>query len=139
MLRKALTRRGLVPVLMCFQIIPLMIFPPSSYSLRSQEWWLPLLLAVLAIIALVQILVRKTLIQWPWYLLSFGQGFNIISRLLMLMPHSTEYVNNVQVANTSYLLIAVISMLLSAFEIWYMDLPEVKNAVAGPSGEERTA
>ncbi len=126
MFRKIISSRGMIPVFMCFQVVPLLLLAPSSYSLKSQEWWLPALLTVLVIISLVQILIRKSPISWPWYLISFSQGFNIISRLMMLLPHATRNNEGVQVFNTAYVVIAIISMLLSAFEIWYNDLPEVR-------------
>jgi hypothetical protein len=125
-MRKVLSMRGVIPVVMCFQIVPLLIFPASAYSVRTQEWWLPVLLTFLVVIALVQILIRKTAAAWPWYLVSFAQGVNIISRLMMLLPHTTQNNNGVQVFNGSYFIVAVIAMLLSAFEIWYNELPEVR-------------
>ena len=125
-MRKFLSMRGIIPVVMCFQIVPLLIFPASAYSVRTQEWWLPVLLTFLVVISLVQILIRKTSAAWPWYLVSFAQGVNIISRLMMLLPHTTQNNNGVQVFNGPYFLIAVIAMLLSAFEIWYNELPEVR-------------
>ncbi len=127
MLRKTLSQRVLIPVIMCIQVVPLLLFPASSYSIKSQEWWLPALLTFLVILALVQILIRRTLKAWPWYLISFAQGFNIISRLMMLMPHATENVGKVQVLNADYVAFAFVSMLASAFEIWYCDLPEVRS------------
>ena len=126
MLRKILSARGVIPVIMCLQIVPLLIFPPASYSARSQEWWLPVLLTFLVIIALVQILIRKTRVSWPWYLVSFAQGVNIISRLMMFLPHATKNNGGVQIFDTEYLVISIVAMLLSAFEIWYSDLPEVR-------------
>jgi hypothetical protein len=126
MMKRALSARGLIPVIMCFQIVPLLVFPPASYSLKSQEWWLPALLTVLVIIALVQILVRRTHEQWPWYLISFAQGFNIISRIMMVLPHTTHITGGEEHFNASYFLIAVAAILLSAFEIWYNELPEVR-------------
>jgi hypothetical protein len=132
MLRKILSARGVTPVVMCLQVVPLLIFPLSSYSGRSQEWWLPVLLTFLVIIALVQLLIRKTRAMWPWYLVSFAQGVNIISRLMMFMPHATKNNGGVQVFNSQYVIIALVSMLLSAFEIWYNDLPEVRRKVFSP-------
>ncbi len=127
MLRKTLSNRILIPVIMCLQVVPLLLFPAASFSIKSQEWWLPALLTFLVILALVQILIRRTLKAWPWYLISFAQGFNIISRLMMLMPHATENVGKVQVLNADYVAFAFVSMLASAFEIWYCDLPEVRS------------
>jgi hypothetical protein len=128
-MRKFLSLRGVIPIMMCFQVVPLLMFPPSSYSVNSQEWWLPALLSFLVIIALVQILVRRSQASWPWYLLSFAQGVNIISRIMMLLPHTTVNNEGTQVFNTSYFVIAVVSMLLSACEIWYNDLPEVRRSL----------
>ena len=128
-MRKVLSLRGLVPVIMCFQVIPLLAFPPSSYSVRSQEWWLPVLLTFLVVLALVQILIRKSQASWPWYLISFAQGVNIISRIMMLLPHATVNNAGTQQFNTGYFLVAMVAMLISAFEIWYNELPEVRRSL----------
>ena len=125
-MRKILSMRGVIPVVMCLQIVPLLIFPASAYSPKTQEWWLPVLLTLLVVIALVQILIRKSAAAWPWYLVSFAQGVNIISRIMMLLPHATQNDAGRQVFNSTYFIVAVIAMLLSAFEIWYNELPEVR-------------
>jgi hypothetical protein len=125
-MRKLLSMRGMIPVVMCFQVVPLLIFPSSSYSVKTQEWWLPVLLTFLVVIALVQLLIRKTHAVWPWYLVSFAQGVNIISRIMMLLPHATVNNEGTQVFNSAYFIIAVVAMLLSAFEIWFNELPEVR-------------
>jgi hypothetical protein len=125
-MRKFLSSRGVIPVVMCFQIVPLLVFPLSSYSVKSQEWWLPVLLTFLVVIALVQLFVRKTQALWPWYLVSFAQGVNIISRIMMLLPHTTVNHEGNQEFNTEYFIVAVAAMLISAFEIWYNELPEVR-------------
>jgi len=129
-----ITTRVMIPVLLVLQVLPLIVFPIKSYSLSSQEWWLPVFLALLTIISLVQILLRRDLAPWPWYLLSFSQGLNIISRIMMLMPHATITVQGgAQVANGGYLVIAFAAILLSAFEIWYAELPEVRQKLASRS------
>ncbi len=129
MFRKMLASRAAVPVMLILQIVPLIIFPLSAFTIKSQEWWLPAFLTILVIVAIVQILVRRTQSAAPWRLLAFAQGFSIISRLMMFLPHATEYVGGVQRINTGYVIIAVISMLFSAFQIWYVDIPEVRNSV----------
>lgn len=130
----------MVPVLLCFQVVPLIIFPFDSYSLSSQEWWLPLVLTLLALIALVQLLLRRNLAAWPWYLLSFAQGFNIISRMMMVMPHATSTVKGGGVmVNGSYLIVAFLAMILSGFEIWYCELPEVRKRIAAGSPAQKVA
>ena len=125
-MRKVLSTRGMIPVVMCFQVVPLLIFPASAYSVKTQEWWLPVLLTFLVVISLVQIFIRKTSAAWPWYLVSFAQGVNIISRLMMLLPHATQNNGGTQVFNGTYFIVAVVAMILSAFEIWYNELPEVR-------------
>jgi len=127
MLRKLLSKRIAIYVILCLQLVPLLILPASSYSPSTQEWWLPIVLCFLVILALVQLFFRKSHASWPWYLLAFSQGFNIISRLMMLLPHTTQNAGGVQRFNTDYVVIAAIAMVLSAFEIWYSELPEVRN------------
>jgi hypothetical protein len=132
MLRKILANRVLIPIFMCLQVVPLMIFPVSSYSIKSQEWWLPALLTFLVVVSIVQLLIRRSRAAWPWYLFSFAQGFSIISRLMMLMPHATVIVDKVQRFNTPYVVITGAAMIVSTFEIWYFDLPEVHNTILAP-------
>jgi len=127
MLQKLLSNRIAIYVVLCLQLVPLLMFPSSAYSPRTQEWWLPIVLSFLVVIALVQVIFRKSHASWPWYLLAFSQGFNIISRLMMLLPHATENAGGVQRFNADYVIIAAIAMVLSAFEIWYCELPEVRN------------
>jgi hypothetical protein len=127
MLRKALSTGIVVRAIMCIQVLPLLLFPTSSYSPKTQEWWLPVFLTVLVILSIIQLLFRKSSASWPWYLISFSQGFNIISRLMMLMPHATVIRNGALTFNTVYVVLAAVSMILSAFVIWYQDLPEVRN------------
>jgi hypothetical protein len=129
MLRKLLSARGVIPVIMCLQVVPLLMFPLSTYTIKNQEWWLPVLLTFLVIISLVQIFIRRAITTWPWYLLSFAQGINIISRIMMLMPHATVNMSGTEEINGTYIVISVISMLLSVFEIWYNDLPEVRRKI----------
>jgi hypothetical protein len=127
MLRKIITERKGVVAIMCLQVVPLLLFPASSYSPKTQEWWLPVFLSVLVLVSTVKLLAGKGDTKWPWYLISFSQGFNIISRLMMLMPHATVFVAGKQVINAPYIAITAASMALSAFVIWYSDLPEVRN------------
>ncbi len=134
MLRKLLCRVALIPVLLCAQIIPLVVFPLTSYNLKTQEWWLPLFLAALSIVSIFQLLLRRSIAAWPWYMLSFAQGFNIISRLMMLMPHATTNVQGTQIVNNSYIVIAILAMLLSSFYIWYLELPEVHASILVKAG-----
>ena len=129
MLRKLLSKRIAIYVILCLQLVPLLILPASSYSPSTQEWWLPIFLSFLVVIALVQLIFRKSSASWPWYLLAFSQGFNIISRLMMLLPHATENAGGVQRFDAEYVVVAAVAMVLSALELWYCELPEVRNGL----------
>jgi hypothetical protein len=125
-MRKILVTPNMTVILLWLQFVPLILFPLSSYNVTTQEWWLPAMLVVLALVGTVQLVVRRSLAPWPWYLISFSQGFNIISRLMMVMPHASLIVNGQQVFNGLYVTLSVISMLASAFYLWYTELPEVR-------------
>ena len=129
MLRKTLSGPRLVTVLMCLQVVPLLLLPGESWTLKTQEWWLPVLLTALVVVALVQLLIRRTRSPAPWYILSFAQGFSIISRLMMLLPHATVTVGSAQRFDLPYVVLAIVSICLSWFWIWYCDLPEVRARV----------
>jgi hypothetical protein len=128
-MKKAILKRSLIIPFFILQLIPIVIFPPESYAFTTQEWWLPLLLAGLALFATVELLLRHNPEAWPWYLLSFGQGFNIISRLLMIMPHTVSNTKNGQVFNTTYVIITIVSVSISWFFLWYLEQPETRMAV----------
>ena len=89
-MRKALTSPGMIVAVLITQFIPLILFPADSFAPTSQVWWLPALLAVMVLIADFQLIVRRSTSLDPWYLIAFVQGFNIISRLMMLWPHATQ-------------------------------------------------
>jgi hypothetical protein len=124
-MKNFLANRTTISVLMIIQIIPLVIFPPSTYSFNNQEWWLAFMLAILALVGGVQIL-RRSIASWPWYLVNFAQGFNLISRLMMLFPHAILNVEGKQIFNSLYVVLSVIAMLFSSFMIWYCDKPETR-------------
>ena len=49
MLRQSLVKPNSIKLFLILQFIPLILFPPESF--KTQEWWLPVLLAVLVVIA----------------------------------------------------------------------------------------
>jgi len=126
MLRKNISQPTIVTILLILQFIPLLLFPVSVYSPTSQQWWLPVILTILAIFAVIKITVQRTSELWPWYLVSFSQGFNVISRLMMLMPHATINVEGTQVADLAYIITNVVSIILSAGYISFAELPDVR-------------
>jgi hypothetical protein len=128
MTRKSIAAPALVWVLLIIQLVPLVLLPPKSFSPASQEWWLPVLCALLALAASLQLLIRRTSQLWPWYVMSFAHGINIISRLMMLMPRSTLNVKGKVVLNGLYLLLTVLAMLFSTFYLWYFEQHRVRTA-----------
>ncbi len=126
MSRRALTSPAAIATLLLLQFVPLILFPASSFGPTTQEWWLPVLLAFMVLLADFDLIVRRSERPWPWKLMSFSQGFNIISRLMMVWPHATVKVGNAWVADTNYLVATALSIALSAFVLWYVELPEVR-------------
>jgi hypothetical protein len=124
--RSFLVRQGSIVGILFFQIVPLLLFPPSAFSPNTQEWWLPALLAALVLIADVEVIARRSVLLWPWHLMIFAQGFNIISRLMMLWSHATVTVGGATVPNLPYLSTTVVAMTLSAMLLWYLELPAVR-------------
>jgi len=45
---------------------------------------------------------------------------------MMIMPHATRNQGGVQVFNGGYVVLSFLSMLLSAFFLWYTELPDVR-------------
>jgi hypothetical protein len=123
---KALFQRNTITTILILQFIPLILFPLSSFTGKSQEWWLPVLLSALSLYAAIEIAFRRNEAVWPWDLVGFSQGFNIISRLMMVMPHATSTVDGAQVFNTIYVVLTAISIAISAFMLWYIAKPETR-------------
>jgi hypothetical protein len=126
MVRQALVKKPIIVALLIVQFIPLILFPPSVFQPTNQEWWLPVLLILMIVAADFVILVRKQDVMWPWYLLSFAQGFNIISRLMMVMPHATINSGGTQIFNAPYVILTFISVVISTGLLWFIELPDVR-------------
>jgi len=126
MQRRAIASRGIIILVLLLQFIPLILFPPESFSPTTQEWWLPVVLAVLVLWADLELIVRRSPQAWPWYLMSFAQGFNIISRIMMLWPHATKVAGQATVLNVPYVILTFVAMVPSAFLLWYTELPDVR-------------
>ena len=127
--RRAMASRGFIIGMLVLQFVPLVLFPPESFSPKTQEWWLPALLVLLAIWADVELIVRRNDRVWPWDLIAFSHGFNIISRIMMLWPHATRQVNQVNVLNVPYIVLTFVAIALSAALLWYSELPDVRTGL----------
>jgi hypothetical protein len=128
-MKNIITNRTFISVLLLAQLIPLLAFSPEVYDLTGQVWWLPAFLAILLMIAVFQLVVRGTFAAWPWYLVGFANGFNIISRLMMFFPHITINISGVQMINYAYIIISLVAMAWSTFMLWFAEIPEVKNTM----------
>lgn len=111
------------------QVLPLLLLPAESFGAHSQEWWLPTLLVAMVVAANVELLVRHGQAIWPWHLMIFAQGFNIISRLMMMWSHATRTVNGATALNVPYLVLTLLAMTGSAYLLWFLELPEVRRAL----------
>jgi hypothetical protein len=80
----------------------------------------------MVLIADFQLIVRRSTSPNPWYLIAFVQGFNIISRLMMLWPHATKDVGGQTTFDGLYVGLTLLSLAWSAFLLWYCELPEVR-------------
>jgi hypothetical protein len=125
----ALTHPGSIIAILLLQFIPLVLLPAESYSLKTQEWWLSILLALMVLVADAELILRRGTSTWPWYLISFAQGFNIISRLMLVWPHSAIQVEKTWIPNWDYLLFTFAAVALSTFLLWYTELPQVRTGL----------
>ncbi len=125
-LRPVITTRGAIITLLILQVIALPLFPPASFLSNSQEWWLPVMLMFMVVIADIELIVRRSDQPWPWYLISFANGFNILSRLMMVWAHATLASQGSNAPNYPYLILTLISLLISLFMLIYTEWPEVR-------------
>ncbi len=126
---RALTHRGTIIAVLLLQLIPLILLPAESFSLKTQEWWLSVLLSLMVLVADIQLILRQSSGPGPWDLLSFAQGVNIISRLMLVWPHATMQVNGAWMPNWTYIVFCAASMAFSVFVLWYTELPEVRTGL----------
>ena len=127
--RQAIANRGVIVAVLLLQVIPLLLFPPEIFTPKTQEWWLPALLVVMVLIAAAELILRRSDKSWPWYLIGFAHGFNIISRLMMIWPKATTGGGANAVINWGYISLSILSMLLSAFLLWYTEQSNVRNGL----------
>lgn len=126
MQRNAQSMSPVIIAVLILQVVPLLLFPAKSFSPTTQEWWLPALLVVMVLVADFQVIIRRSIAATPWYLMSFAQGFNIISRLMMLWPNITQVTEQGRFVNWPYLLLTFTAMILSALILWYTEKPAVR-------------
>jgi hypothetical protein len=129
MVRRPLYTRLAISAILILQVIPLLLFPPSVFGGNSQMLWLPALLVVMVVLGDVQLFVRPSTSPAPWYLLSFAQGVNIISRLMMLWANSSTAQGQTVLLNWSYILLNVVAMAMSMWLLLYLEKPQVREGL----------
>ena len=129
MARRPLYTRLAITLILFLQVIPLLLYPPSTFGGESQQWWLPALLVFMVAAADAQLLLRPSTSLAPWYLIAFAQGTNIISRLMMLWANGSTAQDGVTTLNLSYILLTVLAMGLSTWLLVYMEKPEVREGL----------
>lgn len=129
MRRSFLTQPPVIIAILILQLIPLLLFPAKSFSAKGQEWWLPVLLVIMVLVADFQIIVRRTPSVGPWLLVGFAQGFNIISRLMMVWPNATLTGEAGRTVNWTYLVLTIISMAASAWLLMYTEKPATREGL----------
>lgn len=129
MRRSFLSQPPVIIVILLLQIIPLLLFPLEVFVANSQEWWLAALLVVLTVIADFQIIVRRSHSVNPWLLIGFAQGFNIISRLMMVWPNATTNTQAGAVIDWTYVILTLISMGASAWLLVYTEKPAIREGL----------
>ena len=136
-IRQQLTSRRMLITLLIAQIIALLLFPPESFAVTTQEWWLPALLVIMVIIADIELIGRRNDRPWPWYIISFANGFNIISRIMMVWSHAA--IPGTNEPNVVYILFTIISIAISTFMLNYTEWPEVRMGLLRPMASKKQA
>ncbi len=104
------------------QFLAPVCLPPRMLAGITPVVWV--LAAALFVLLGVGLLRRRA---WARLATVFVQGFNILVRLLILMPNVVSRSSAGKVTLDAPLLITfVVSMLLSAVVLYYVDLPEVQ-------------
>jgi hypothetical protein len=129
MRRSFLTQPFAIIAILLLQIIPILLFPTYVFTPTSQVWWLPAILVICVLVADFQLIVRRSPSVNPWLLIGFAQGFNIISRLMMVWPNATVTSETGTAVNWIYLILTVISIVVSWWLLIYTEKPEIREGL----------
>lgn len=129
MRRSFLYQPPVIIVILVLQLIPLILFPPTVFIPTSQVWWLPTLLVILTLIADFEIIVRRSTSVNPWLLIGFAQGFNVITRLMMVWPNATITTEQGTATNWIYIILTIVSIVASWLLLVYTEKPAVREGL----------
>ncbi len=113
-------KKFLFPIII-LQIIPIIIFPLKTIASA---------ISIFGFVALVFVLLGYGLWRgrsWALSMSIFIQGFNIITRLMMLFPHAIH--KDGSGWDVSYLIMAIISMAISGWFLVRLDKPDVRSLI----------
>ncbi len=114
-------RPVLISVIAVFQILPILLLPPKLYPGMSRLFLVPPLL-IFALIAWLLLTFRPQ----GRTLTIFLQGFNIIVRTLITLAHVVPSKQVGTPADIPLLVTSVVSVILSAAILYYVDQPEMQ-------------
>jgi hypothetical protein len=83
----------------------------------------------MAVFAVVNVFLRGGSQIWAWILIAFVQGFNIISRLMLVWPQGSTTTGGVTTVDVPYIATTVVALLLSFFMLWYTEKPAVREGL----------
>lgn len=129
MRRSFLSQPSVIIAILLLQIIPLVLFPLNVFQPTGQIWWLPAILVICTLVADFQIIVRRSNSVNPWLLIGFAQGFNVISRLMMVWPNATLTSEAGTSVNWVYLALTIISIAASWWLLIYTEKPEIREGL----------
>lgn len=112
--------RGLVLVAI-LQFVPPLMLPPSTFRSISFLVWLFLI----PLFVLLGINLARGR-EWSRLATIFVQGFNVIVRLLVLISNAVIVREGGPVLNVWMVTTSLLSIILSAIVLYYVDRPEVQ-------------
>ncbi|MCU0510410.1 MAG: hypothetical protein MUC34_18950 [Anaerolineae bacterium] len=124
-----LSRPVTIIAILLLQIIPIILFPTYVFTPTSQVWWLPAILVICVLVADFQLIVRRSASVNPWLLIGFAQGFNVISRLMMVWPNATVTTEAGTAVNWIYVVLTIISIVASWWLLIYTEKPEIREGL----------
>ncbi len=111
---------GLI-LIAALQFVAPLIVPPDTLKGISPAAWITIV-AVFVVLG-ISLLRRKS---WSRVATIFIQGFNIIIRILVIIPSAIQGNTPGNPLNVMILSTFAISMLLSSLILYYIDLPDVQ-------------
>ncbi len=117
-------KKFLLPIIL-LQIFPILIFPLKTITAA-----LPIFGFVAFIFALLGYGIWRGR-SWALSMSIFIQGFNIITRMMMFFPHAIRTPVNGGGWDISYLILATLSMGISAWFMLRLDKPDVRSYIVG--------